>query len=530
MEAFEEIEIRSEDESVEDHPLYIQGLSHLQKGEWQEAVSCLSLLEEYYPDSVEVQTLLEEARWKASLDEQAPQPKIIRPSLLSNRLVKALLVANLLVYAGWGIFAVYAQNVRPALQRQREEAYQTKLLEEGERELAAGNYGGAIQRFQELLVRSPGNSEAQAGLAEAQEMAALAALYEQAVALVEAEQWPEALILWQEIAQRKDGYKDVAKQIAFAERQITLAHLLDEAEAFYHSSYWPEAAAKYEEIRAIDLSYQQSVVEEHLLASYLNNGEALVDLAGEILEPLIEAVELFEKALALRPLDSHLLVERSLAKGCLEGSRLYEQGDWAGAIAKLQKVYEIKREYAKGRAAQLLYEAHMARGNEVVEEEAYPLAQQEFSQALEVATQMGDEAALMLFEAQYNLAEAYAKGRETKLASQHYQEAFAASGLGSASGSGSPFTTYLEGAEAAVQEGNYAQALKQYRQALESIAECQKTLRHTVQPGETLSQIAFHYHTPVGAIVAANNLQSPSSIQLGQQLTIPVSFDSGCAG
>ena len=412
MEALKEVKISPEDGPVEGDPLYVQGLSHLQGGEWQKAVRCLSSLEECYPHSVEVQTLLEEARWKASLDEKAPRPKRIRPSILSHRLVKALLVANLIIYAGWGIFTVYDQRVQPALERQREEAAQTNLLHEGQRELAEGNYEGAIQRFQEVLARSPGDQEAQAGLSEAQEMATLASLYEQGLDLVKAERWNEALVPLEEIAQRKSGYEDVTKQIAFVKRQITLANLFDEAEALYQASHWLEAAAKYEEIRAIDLSYQQSIIEDHLFASYLNYGESLVALAGETLEPLKEAVELFEKALALRPLEPHVLAERGLAKACLEGSWLYEQGDWQGAVTKLQKVYEVRAEYARGRVAQLLYEAHIAVGDQYVEDEDYPAAREEYRKALEVARQMGDEATLMLDEARRKLAEVYAEEGE----------------------------------------------------------------------------------------------------------------------
>ncbi len=52
---------------------------------------------------------------------------------------------------------------------------------------------------------------------------------------------------------------------------------------------------------------------------------------------------------------------------------------------------------------------------------------------------------------------------------------------------------------------------------------------HTVQPGENLFRIALHYGTTVDAIVAANNLPNPSSVQAGQVLLIPVSPPTGTA-
>ena len=408
MEALREVEVRPENGPMEGQPLYMEGLSHLQGGEWEEAVRCLSSLEEHYPHSVELRTLLEEARWKASLGEKAPLPKGIRPSFLSHRLVRALLVANIIVYAGWGIFTIYNQRVRPGLERRREESYQANLLHEGQRELAEGDYEGAIQRFQEVLARSPGNRVAKAGMSKAQEMAALDALHEQGLDLIGAEQWDEALVLLEEVAWRESGYKDVEKEIAFVRHQITMANLFGEAEGLYQDSRWLEAAAKYEEIRAMDLSYQQRVVEDHLFDSYLNWGESRVALAGETLEPLQEATGLFEKALALRPLEPRVLAERSLAKACLEGSSLYEEGDWGGVIAELQGVYEVRPEYANGRVAQWLCRAQIARGDQYIEEGDYPSAQEAYKQAVEIARQMGDEATPMLNEARRKLAESYA--------------------------------------------------------------------------------------------------------------------------
>ncbi len=45
---------------------------------------------------------------------------------------------------------------------------------------------------------------------------------------------------------------------------------------------------------------------------------------------------------------------------------------------------------------------------------------------------------------------------------------------------------------------------------------------HTVQRGETLSQIATHYDTSIDALCDANNLRRRSYLQIGQRLVIPV--------
>ena len=55
-------------------------------------------------------------------------------------------------------------------------------------------------------------------------------------------------------------------------------------------------------------------------------------------------------------------------------------------------------------------------------------------------------------------------------------------------------------------------------------------VQHTVQPGETLSSIAQRYGTTVEALMQANGLNSTSQIYAGQVLTIPASSGgtSGC--
>jgi LysM repeat protein len=47
---------------------------------------------------------------------------------------------------------------------------------------------------------------------------------------------------------------------------------------------------------------------------------------------------------------------------------------------------------------------------------------------------------------------------------------------------------------------------------------------HTVQPGETLSEIAAQYAVTAEEILALNDLDDPDAIVAGQQLRIPAQF------
>jgi LysM repeat protein len=54
-------------------------------------------------------------------------------------------------------------------------------------------------------------------------------------------------------------------------------------------------------------------------------------------------------------------------------------------------------------------------------------------------------------------------------------------------------------------------------------------VRHTVQPGETMWDIASQYGVTLEALVAANESVDPDRLQPGQELVIPQEDDDGAA-
>jgi TolB protein len=48
---------------------------------------------------------------------------------------------------------------------------------------------------------------------------------------------------------------------------------------------------------------------------------------------------------------------------------------------------------------------------------------------------------------------------------------------------------------------------------------------YTVRTGDTVSQIAKRWELPVESLIAANNLVSPYTIFVGQQLSVPPGVD-----
>ncbi|HIC92948.1 MAG TPA: tetratricopeptide repeat protein, partial [Anaerolineae bacterium] len=229
---------------LEGHPLYQQALTHLQRGEWQEAIARLSQLSDQHPENRQVKDLLDEVRLKASLDE-GTRVEAKRPSPLSNRWIRVLLLANLIVilinlilHFGRDELLAYQRQWQLYVENRRRQTAVARLLQEGQRHLAAGDYESAARSFEEVLALWPDHREAREGLSEAEKMTTLASLYEQAMAMVEEGHWEEALERLGRIAEMEPSYKDVAQQMAFVRRQIELADLFRQAEQLYQASDW----------------------------------------------------------------------------------------------------------------------------------------------------------------------------------------------------------------------------------------------------------------------------------------------------
>ena len=651
---------------LESHPLYQQALSYLQRGEWQEAIARLAQLSDQHPESHQVKALLDEARLKASLDKGA-RVEAKRPSLLSNRWIRILLLSDLILivislvlYFGRDKLLAYQRQWQLYVENKRRQTVVARLLQEGQRHLAAGDYENAARNFEELLALSPDHRKAQEGLSEAREMMAVASLYEQAMDMVKGERWEEALEHLEQIAQIEPSYKDVARQIAFVRRRIKVAGLFREAEGLYQASDWQGAAAKYEEVRRLDLDYRRQVVEDRLFDCYLNWGMELVEAGGSVesvrealalfekalalrpleacagaerrlakayleamdmvkgerweealehleqiaqiepsykdvarqiafvrrrikvaglfreaeglyqasdwqgaaakyeevrrldldyrrqvvedrlfdcylnwgmelveaggsVESVREALALFEKALALRPLEACAGAERRLARLYVEGYDLYQQGCWEEAVVKLEKAYRERPSYAGGQLARLLHEAYIKNGAAYAEEGAFELAQEQYRKALEIGGDEEDGVTQLLCEAYIKGGDACLKAGSYELACEQYRQALRLKGYGNEE-AGAIARAYVSDGDAYVEAADYRLAAEQYRRALEVLEG--EEIVHFVQPGEYLVLIASRYNTTVEAIVAANDISNPSLILAGQRLVIPVTPES----
>jgi tetratricopeptide (TPR) repeat protein len=351
-------------EGLETDRLYQKSLAHMQRGQWEQAVETILQLQEQYGLTSELEGLLEEARFKAALDQE---PLGDRRSAWSERwrrwrpLILWGLSGSLVVVGLLAGLLMYESRVVPARLARQAEARLNELRQQGQFHLAARQYDQAIQIFKDLLANVPDDQTALEGIAAAEEKQTLEALSGRVVELLEAKEWEAAVGLIGKIQAWKPDYGGLDGERGLAEKQMRLEATFEAAEAAYAMAEWEQALLKYGDLQALDRSFQKTVVAERLFQGYVYRGQELVASAGNSLGPVKEAHELFAKALVLHPGDPQVVAERDWAKAYIDGYEAYERGDWERAAQALSQLYLEQPDYP-GMTCLMLYEAHLRNG------------------------------------------------------------------------------------------------------------------------------------------------------------------------
>ena len=141
--------------------LYQESLLHFQNGEWQEAIAGFEKVLRLAPDNAQAKAFLEEARLKASLDQEKPKPK--KHFRIPSALKKAVLIAaalGLVLALGTGLWWAYNRWVQPVKTAQQESALLAQQLQQAYAYLASWDYAAAEEAFRAVLAKDPDNEEA----------------------------------------------------------------------------------------------------------------------------------------------------------------------------------------------------------------------------------------------------------------------------------------------------------------------------------------------------------------------------------
>ncbi|MBC8447522.1 MAG: tetratricopeptide repeat protein [Chloroflexi bacterium] len=355
---------------VDPDALYQQGMAHYQRREWEAALACFTRLREAQPDRQGIEALLDELSWFLQLEAvEGDLPVTTREAAAAgtetrgrHRGLRWLLLplAGLLLLVG---FYFLPGNGFHLLGGQRFQAQVEELRNRGEARLAAGDYEGAIEAFQELATLLPDDQGAQVGLARAHRLRDLAAGYAQAKAAIEQGDWEEAYAHLQAILAVDAAYADAERLLAFVQRQQRLLALYDEGVQRYDLADWQGALEKFEEIRTLDATYRSEAILEYLFICYLNDGQAQLVTAGDSLDAVRLAVQRFGSALSIRPKNEQADRERQSVALYLEGLTAYQRQDWPQALRWLEAMYRVRSDYAGGHLAVLLCDVYLRLGD-----------------------------------------------------------------------------------------------------------------------------------------------------------------------
>jgi len=445
--------------------------------------------------------------------------------------------------------------------------------------LQVGRFTEAKALFGEISAKDPEYPGLAPAIEQADRMIGLDAKYQEALTKVNLGEMSAALDILQAIEAEEPFYKDVSNRIAEIKGQFFLEDMLAQAEKAYQAQDWMKAASGYETLRGLNPSFQSEVVEEHLFDSYMNVAVATLSEDTQSLEALSQAETYFRKALALRPQDPVIKLERDQARQSFKDrlvssyidaaqAAIAEKPDSLDALTKADEYYfkalellpnntEAQRQrnlahlfieaqmdfdknrmdlvieklegviseepaYAAGTARQTLYEAYISRGDAGLLSGDFDNALSDFQRAAVLAEE-GQNAKIRVFQAQIRIAESLGSLLRYEDAVLLYRTAIDTADFSEADLNARPeLVTKLRQADGYVQARSYRTAYRLYRDQARKLSFIFPKVTYVVVTGDYLTLIASHYNTTVGAILQANNLSTGQKITAGQQLEIPV--------
>jgi tetratricopeptide (TPR) repeat protein len=509
-------------------PSLRSALRLVQQGQWDSGLAEFERLAKRYPADERLAALYTEMQLRARVDQDEVvdirEVRQRRFRTLASRVLAVLVVAGL---AYWGL-AAYSLRLeqqlavaQQSLEQQVRSLTVSANLQNAQALLQAGRVEEALALLGELAAQNADIPELPGLLAQAETEAAIADEYNEAMRLVERQDWPAALDALNAIQAKRPNYRDVALKIEEIQERFQLDDKLAAAETDFTAGRWDAAIAGFENLQALAPSYQTEVVEERLFVAYTRAARTTLVGRSDSLEALAIAENFFRKALTLRPQDPDVKTERELARLFLQAQSDFGSGNWAAVISGLEYVFSEAPDYARGTARQTLYEAYLGRGDELMQAGEFGLALRDYQRARVIAEQVPG-GSLQVYEAYRKAADAQGANENYESAVLLYRAAVELGGLTERAASDPTLAAILEEAEADAQDSRYSQAFENYQLAVRVADASLPTVTHVVQSGEYLLLIASRYRTTVQAIALVNNLENPSMIITGQTLIIPV--------
>ena len=373
--------------------LYAEGMAAYQRRQWRQALAAFNELLGMQPQRQGIAALIDEINWFIQLEELAPERRSPEPTdrapaprlrwlpWLITLVILTIAIAIVLTVAGDRIANLLGRHPNADL---------VALYNDGQSQLAIGNYDGAIAAFDRILVLEPDDIGAKAGLEQAKRLRDLAVNYRNAQDAIAKEAWATARGNLETIAAVHPTYEDVEQLLNFVLRQQELQALMTEATAAYNAGNWTDAIRGFESVRERDDAYRADAIQEFLFVSYLEAGEALIAQKGSDLDAARQALQHFNAALTIHPDNQRAARNRRLATLYESGLRARERQDWNAVTTSLLPIHEQQPDYAGGQASCHLYAAYTALADNETKLGNYRAALTHVQQALAIGNPCGD--------------------------------------------------------------------------------------------------------------------------------------------
>ncbi len=373
--------------------LYAEGMAYYQQRQWRQALAAFSRLQELQPQRPGIAALIDEINWFIELEEMTPDQPQGPPRASASphlRWLPWVITLIILITAAAVVFLVAGNRILGLTGAQPDPGL-VELYNEGQSQLAIGNYDGAIAAFESILERDPNDIAAQAGLKQARQLKEMAEKYKMAREAIETEDWDQARINLEAIVSQYPAYEDAGQLLTFVTRQQELDALFNQAVDAYNANHWADAIALFESIQNKDDTFRTDALKESLFISYLEEGERLIEEQGDDIASIRQALQHFNAALTIHPDNQRATQNRYLANLYLNALLAMQRDDWKQAAHNLETIYEVNPAYAGGRASCFLYRSYIALAKEDKKQEKYASALAYVDKALAIKPACDDQ-------------------------------------------------------------------------------------------------------------------------------------------
>ena len=571
--------------SVQNDVLYHKMQACFQAGEWDEGLDLLSKLNDKYPLETELWPLMNDMQVRSNIDKDEKGERRHAALIRGRNIAIRVSIAAVIIFAVFWVLTSSASWIESRVAIAAEELESDRqTIEFNSKFTAVQQYllayrpDEAEKLLDEIKVINPEYP----GMADLYEIVywqqSLLAKYDEAMSMKVEGDYEGALLIFEAIDASQPRFRDVYLQISEIQREFGLEDLLGKAEIAIDMGDWESAIAYIDDIRNLNLFYEQEFVEEMLYMSYINQARDILDQEPASVDILLEAREYYRKALAIRPQDVNvfeelqisqetvadrlytkymelakeelagqadskealnaandyysealkirpddpvILREQTLAQTYLEAVNDVSNEYWSPAITKLMFIYEQDADYASGTAAQMLYDAYVARGDNFLFTGRAKSALDDYQEAVAIA-EHNPESLIQRFEVQVRIGDVYGVIGNYENAVHQYRAALELAGIDENVVLDAELLENLQKADNFAVKERYESAYRLYNVAMPEIANNFQTYTHVVQSGDYLSQLANYYQTTLSAILEANQIRDPNDISIGVRIIIPV--------